>query len=296
MNPHAGATDLVIYMEGGGECYDATTCWGPTPKANNLTGYDGGTFASPNNLQLKYPALKRSSTGSPFAAMDMAYIPYCTGDMHAGTMEVDLTLDGGATMPTYFVGANDLELFLARLVPTFPGVTRVVLLGTSAGGFGTYLTFDRVAGAFGPGVRVDIIDDSGPPLTKPKATDNQALLDTWHFVPPAGCTSPCNSFLAVMTSTRAAQPMSRLGFLSFSWDTTIGPDFGYTATTYPPMIESLFPMHFGSDPNVQTYIVTSTSGHVVESDTTTPGLESDYFQWMTDMLSGSTSWASKTFN
>ena len=35
INPHAGATNLMIYFEGGGDCVDATTCWGPTPGATN---------------------------------------------------------------------------------------------------------------------------------------------------------------------------------------------------------------------------------------------------------------------
>jgi Pectinacetylesterase len=287
VSPHAGATELLVYMEGGGECYDATTCWGPAPAAKNLTGYDGTTFTT-QNQQLAYPALVRSSAESPFAAMSMAYIPYCTGDMHAGTKEADLAVDGG-TMPTYFFGGSNLDLFIARLVPTFPGLTRVVLLGTSAGGFGTYLTFDKFVHAFG--VRVDIVDDSGPPLVHKGETDNQALLSGWGFVPPASC-SPCASFLDVMKSARAEQPQSRLGFLSFSWDTTIGPDFGYTATTYPPMIESLFPTSFGSDPNVQTYIVTSQSGHVVES---VGALAPDYFPWMTAMLGDSPTWASAMY-
>jgi hypothetical protein len=90
---------------------------------------------------------------------------------------------------------------------------------------------------------------------------------------------------------RAEQRQSRLGFLSYSWDTTIGPDFGYDAGTYPPMIESLFPTNFGSDPNVQTYIVTSGSGHVVESDGT---LAKDYFPWMREMLDGDAGWTSAT--
>jgi hypothetical protein len=273
VNPHAGATELLIYLEGGGACYDAASCWGPGTSAKNLTGFDEATFLS----QKLKPALIRSTAGSPFATTNMAYIPYCTGDMHAGTKEVDFTVNG-VTKPTYFFGGNDLDLFLARLVPTFPDVTRVVLLGTSAGGFGTYLNFDKVVRTFG--VRVDIIDDSGPPLVAKGATDNAAVMSTWGYVSPTGC-SPCTSLLGVMKSARAEQPKSRLGFLSFSVDTIIGPDFGYTAAEYPTLIESLFPANFGSDPNVQTYIVTSQSGHVVEG---LPTLEAHYFPWMTAML------------
>ena len=284
VNPHAGATELLIYLEGGGECHDAASCWGPGTSAKNLTGYNQTNFMK----ETMKPALIRSTAGSPFATTNMAFFPYCTGDLHAGTKEVDFTVNG-VIKPTYFVGGNNLDLFLARLLPTFPGVTRVVLLGTSAGGFGTYLNFDKVVRAFG--VRVDIIDDSGPPLVAKGATDNAAVMSTWGYVSPAGC-SPCTSLLDVMKSARAEQPKSRLGFLSFSVDTTIGPDFGYTAAEYPTLIESLFPTSFGSDPNVQTYIVKSQPGHVVEG---VPILEPHYFPWMTAMLNDSPSWTSATY-
>ena len=286
VNPHAGSTELVIYLEGGGECYDATTCWGPSPSAKNVAGYDESAFTSPSNDQLDYPTLARSPA-NPFGAMNMAYVPYCTGDMHAGTLEKDLTVDGG-TIPTYFYGANDMDLFLARLAPTFPGLTRVVLLGTSAGGFGTYLSFDKVVKTFN--VRVDIVDDSGPPIAQAGQSSNEGLFTVWGIAAPTGC-SPCTSFLDVMKAARVEQPQSRFGFLSFSWDTTIGPDFGYTSSTYLNEIDALF-MNFASDPNVHTYIVTSQSGHVVES---VGALASDYLPWMTTMVTDGGTWMNGTY-
>jgi hypothetical protein len=281
VNPHAGATALLIYFEGGGSCYDATTCWGPSPGAENLTGYDATVFASAK--QRNYPVLDRSTGGNPFAAMNMVYVPYCTGDLHFGTTEQSFTVNGTA-MPTYFWGARDLDLFLLRLAATFPNPSRVTSFGTSAGGFASFLDFDRIAKAFG--VRVDILDDSGPPLATMGKTDNSGLLSIWGGAVPAAC-SGCTSFLDVMEYDRQSQPASRLGFLSLTEDTTISADFGYTLSEYGPALEDLFSTDFGSDANVATFFVDGDPGHVVESQA---ALAPDYLPWMTEFVGDSPAW------
>ncbi len=285
VNPHAGATTLVIYLEGGGSCTDAESCWGPNPGANNLSGYDAATFSAAT--QLKYPLLVRSVSGNPLATANFAYVPYCTGDMHGGAKLAQLAGEAG-TIPTYFWGARDLDLFVARLVPTFPGMTRVYLFGTSAGGFGTVLDFDRVSRAFG--VRTDIIDDSGPPITAKGASDNLTIFDTWGYVAPAGC-SGCSSLPAVYSFDRAAQPSSRYAFLSFAQDDVIAPRFGYTVAEYPAVVDA-FSSSIANDPNAATYIVTNETDHVVESQS---ALLPQYLPWITQMVNDDPAWKDGTY-
>jgi hypothetical protein len=58
-----------------------------------------------------------------------------------------------------------MQKFVARWVPTFKDtVKRVILTGSSAGGFGAALNFSMVQDSFGGGVAVDVLDDSGPPF------------------------------------------------------------------------------------------------------------------------------------
>ncbi len=286
INPHAGATDVVIYFEGGGACTNATNCWGTMPQAANVAGYDSTTFSTAK--QRGYPILNRDLATNPFAAKNLVYVPYCTGDMHAGTSEVDLVV-GSTTKPTYFWGGHDLDLFLARVVPTFPDATHVWVVGTSAGGFGTFLTFDQVAHAFGD-VRVDIVDDSGPAIVAKGGVDNSATLTTWGFVPPAGC-SPCTHFSDVLAADRARQPNSKYGFMSFAEDTVISKDFGYTLAEYPAVMTS-YAQSLANDPNAATLIVTNEQLHVVEAD---PTLAVQYLPWLTAMVTDSATWTSTTY-
>src|SRR5207253_2454278 len=134
----------------------ADNCW-ITPTAQHLDGaLIGGETAS---LTILLRLAK-----NPFADANFVYVPYCTGDVHIGSATVDMDVNG-TKKTTYFWGAKNLDMYLARLVPTFPQTTRVILTGISAGGYGAYLNVDRVRSAFG--VRVDVIDDSGPPFDAP---------------------------------------------------------------------------------------------------------------------------------
>src|SRR5690606_4374057 len=96
----------------------------------------------------------------PFAEWSYAYVPYCTGDVHAGDRD---GVDVGGAVRT-FRGYRNMTRYLERLVPTFPNVQRVLLTGVSAGGFGSAFNFAQVKNAFGQAVDVVLVDDSGPPM------------------------------------------------------------------------------------------------------------------------------------
>ena len=295
VSPHAGATNLLIYFEGGGSCSSGETCWGPSPGATNLTGYDATTFA---NNPPKVPTLNRASVGNPFADMSMVFVPYCTGDLHSGTTVASLNLTGGGTKQTYFYGAKDVDVFLERLVPTFPGMSRVTVLGASAGGFGTYMNFDRIQTAFGVGV--DLIDDSGPPhVSKSSTTNNNALLFGIWGTPaglPAGCTG-CNSLRDVLNYdlTRQATftPPGQFAFMSFEEDVIISKDFGYDATTDYPALMQTFSASLPPNGHTATFLVTNDPSHVVESDV---AATTAYFPWLTQMLTQSPTWTDQVYN
>jgi hypothetical protein len=285
VNPHAGATSLLVYFEGGGACTDATSCWGSAPAAANLGQFDATTFAAAKQVQ--YPILNRKVTGNPMSAMNMVYIPYCTGDMHAGTTMTTFTEDGGS-IPTYFWGGNDVDIFLARLVPTFSNTTRVWIAGTSAGGFASVLDWDRVQRAFG--VRTDIIDDSGPPIPAKGATSNAGIFGIWGVIPPTGCNA-CDSLRSIYDYDRQTQPSSRYAFLTFAQDTVISARFNYTLAEYPAVMSG-FSSSIASDPNAATYIFSNEQSHVVESDA---ALVPEYMPWLVEMVSDSASWTDATY-
>ena len=139
------------------------------------------------------------------------------------------------------------------------------------------------------GVRVDIIDDSGPAILSKGATKSGAL-DVWGFVKPTGC-SPCETYADVLTAARKSQPMSKYGFISYAEDTVISKDTGYTVAEFPAVIDA-FVNTLESDPNAATFIVTNKQSHVVQSNL---ALAAQYLPWFTQLATDDPAWTSKTY-
>jgi hypothetical protein len=148
LNP--ASDKLMIFLDGGGACFDTLTC------AGNLANVSIATQRAERTAGV----FDRSNDENPVKDWNVVFVPYCTGDVHGGT-KADGMIDG---TPQKFVGRINLEKFLHRIVPTFADSSQVLLTGSSAGGFGAALNLELVQWAFGD-VPVTAIDDSGPPLS-----------------------------------------------------------------------------------------------------------------------------------
>jgi hypothetical protein len=214
--------DLVIYLEGGGACFNTVTCasvahqggFGASDFAATIADYSTGMF-------------NRTDAKNPLKDATFVFVPYCTGDVHAGSNPTGF---GDRKQVGFINMGKDLEYIL----PKATKVGRVVLAGSSAGGFGAMFNYDRTQTAFGD-KPVTLIDDSGPPLSDKYLTPclQKQMRQYWNLdaAIPAGCTV-CNkddggglgdaaSFvadkyknrrLALITSTRDGVIRSFLGF------------------------------------------------------------------------------------
>lgn len=149
---------LLIYLEGGGACFN---------DACDLLAFDIPFIPPPDGI------FNRNNEDNPVADWNMVYVPYCTGDVHAGNA-TDVLVAGEERQ---FVGYKNIGLILDRLVPTFKDASQVVLTGISAGGFGAAANFEQVQRAFGP-IPVTLVDDSGPPM--PSEVLAPCLQQTWR--------------------------------------------------------------------------------------------------------------------
>jgi hypothetical protein len=153
----------MIYLEGGGACFDATTCAAnPVNVSSQMGQQTGGLF-------------DRTNSSNPVKDWNLVYIPYCTGDIHAGTNANGMV--SGVTGTQKFMGRRNMEAFLNRLVPTFKSATQVLFTGVSAGGFGAAANGVLAQRAFS-WIKVNLIDDSGPPMSNMYVPT--CMQDTWR--------------------------------------------------------------------------------------------------------------------
>ena len=179
--------NLLLFLNGGGVCYDDFFC-GINPP-NVRSSLPGETLISAvldisaNALlpQRQVPpdaGIFRRDPRNPVGDWSMVYVPYCTGDVYGGTKR-DAPVPGTNLPPQQFVGYHNVGLFLEHFGAEFKGAAdQVLLTGSSAGGFGALLNFDRTQTFFGETSEVFAITDSGIPFED--AHLEPCLQKTWR--------------------------------------------------------------------------------------------------------------------
>eukprot|EP00937_MAST-01D_sp_MAST-1D-sp2_P007128 g7128.t1 len=125
----------VIYMKGGGACYDQASC---TSRAKTDLGSStkwaktmhGSGFQSAD-----------CATNPDFCQANQVFVPYCTGDCHKGNNTSPSPLSWGF----YFDGHANFAAIVNELVASRglgKAGQKVLLTGGSAGGVGTFFNLD----------------------------------------------------------------------------------------------------------------------------------------------------------
>jgi len=282
VNPTNASTDLYIYMQGGGACWDEQTCF-TRPGASNLrTGYQAAQFQSEGSLNLYM--FSRTEAANPFQDMSFIFVPYCTGDVHAGN-----AVRTYGTNQVHHRGAANVQAWLPRLAATFPTTQRVFLAGSSAGAFGAQLNYERVVAAF-PSAKVHVLADSGQMIT-PAGPLLNLWLTQWGMTIPAGCTDCTTDFTKYPAYLADRYPESRFGLLAWDQDTVLRTFFGYPAETYRTLTLQLLTSSYNGRANAR-YFLKRGPQHTflgsLNTLTSTPGVTLN--TWVTWWVEGDAAW------
>lgn len=280
VNMASNSNDLLIIYEGGGACYDPFTCYVADAASYISTGY-GETDFQTELASTTFADLfvaNRQDPNNPFAAMNIAYIPYCTGDIHDGNQVV--TYQGMKT-ETHHVGYRNGQIFTRMLQATLPNVNHVWVSGFSAGGFGATLHYTDTQTAFA-GAQVDLIDDSG------SAFPGFSGYPSWAPMYPTCSGCEPNNFVTFVQAFSAANPNSRFGFLSYTTDTVLPTYFNITSTQFTQDLNT-YATTLNPLPNVK-YFFLQGSGHVllINEGATING--ETLPTWLQQMVSESNTW------
>lgn len=282
VNLQSSSNALLILYDGGGACYDTLTCYELNTAANVATGYDATDFATDlPMLQGNYLISNRQDPNNPLANVNMAFIPYCTGDVHDGNQVV---LYSKAPQATHHVGFRNGQIFTQLLAATLPHVTQVYLAGFSAGGFGATFHYADTQQTF-PNVRIDLINDSGSSFPGIPAHAS------WGGMAPDTCpTCDQNDFTTFIEAISHGNPNSRLGILSYSQDTILPLFFNITTAQFTADLNN-YATTLDTLPNTK-YFFESGAGHVLLDDEGLTINGTSIATWLQRMVGGDPNWMS----
>jgi hypothetical protein len=193
---HAGteADKTVIWLQPGEECWpDHPNCGRSSETYTDqealaylASGADGGPFgptsADPDN---------------PVAGWNYIYVPTCDGSFHFGDAAADYDQDGVADH--FHNGLRQTSAAVSLMKQLFPKSRKILIAGSSNGGYGTFGATPIVRLAFQE-ANLYVLNDSGPGLFRAQAPAIwPALIETWGLAPmlPADCPN-CKTQLAYL--------------------------------------------------------------------------------------------------
>ena len=170
---------LMIFLQGGGACWQDF--------------YNCNLFSDELPPPLAYPAsgiwvdefeTETQTLSNPLADWSVVYAPYCDGSIWIGDNEVE------DPVFNLYLGSNRHHRGLRNLTATvdlarssFPNAGRILIAGSSAGGFGasTFAPF-LARFAWGNTEKIMVFNDAGPMLFNPDELDAiQTRADDWQF-------------------------------------------------------------------------------------------------------------------
>ena len=264
VNYNPASTKVVIFLEGGGACFNK---------------YCESLFTRGGNEPSTGVIFDRGNTANPVRDWSWVYVPYCSGDVYGGQGEAML-----AGKQRYFYGYSNFTAFLERWVPTFDA-DHVLLTGSSAGGFGAAVNYAQTQRAFGD-APVTLIDDSGPPMSAEVFPPCLQSLwrTTWGLdktlLVECGddCDNPDDFISDMFDHLRSEFPDMHGGVFSSTGDQTIRAFAGYgwaggynmckdiptavTATVYQAGLNQLRDKAIAGGPGFGTFYVLG-SGHTI---------------------------------
>jgi len=231
--------NVLFYLEGGGACWNSDNCWVSTrAKLDSapilpLTILRAGVFG-PN------PAF------NPMHDWSVVYVPYCDGSVFTG--------DNIADYPrgrVWHRGLSNLSTATDVMRANFPDPGRIVVSGSSAGGFGTFSGYGVMRLAY-PAKEILVLNDSGPGVQK--NDDPQALADrreNWGFEQfrPPSCAA-CSVQPAFITNwAMDLDPVLRASFFSTLQDDVIRGFLDLSGPEYEELLLAVTDQIVASDPD-----------------------------------------------
>jgi hypothetical protein len=186
--------------------------------------------------------------------------------------------------------------YLKRVAATYTAPTRLVVAGSSAGGFGTLVNYESVRNYY-PAAQGFLVDDSGPPLEFNGGPLIQGGFASWGIAdvldPLCGGAGVCEADLSKgLAALIRKHPSDRFSLLSWNSDPIISAFYGiaqadFTTKLLTMTADVIDPVINAGDAasNASAFIAAGSSHTMLDA----PG--SALVTWLDQQVSGGAAWS-----
>jgi len=275
---HGSSDQVLLYLQGGGACWDYTTC------------YVLSTATTTANGAIESGALDIENPASPFKDWNIVFVPYCDGSVFTGDATVDYN---GHT--TFHHGLRNLSVAVDAIKREFPDPSRIVVAGSSAGGYGTFAGYGVTRVAF-PDTPIQVFNDSGPGLQNLDASqDVRDRTANWNFtsrIPPS-CTECSTQYTYLLDWALKRDAELRTALYSYQQDGVISFFIDLDGPAYQSLLLSITGDVHDRDPGrFERFFPRGTSHTVLQSpEFYTQSIDGvALLDWTNAFLAGSSAW------
>jgi hypothetical protein len=274
---------ILVALAGGGVCMrSGLPPEGVTGTAAELYCMEYGNFHDPFFNETTFatdlapaaavPFFRRSDPANPFRDYDFVAVPYCTGDLHAGSMTEPFDYDPSpqGTFEVLHRGHLNVEAVVEDVHARVPADVPVVLTGFSAGAFGAIYNFPTVVARW---PRTRVLADAGTSADiRDSLTAREAdrLVERWaatqllpDYCQERECLTSTLHLLAAHAKAydgRHGRQWLPFGLLQGQQDATLSAFLEVSQCTYELALTSALPEALAAD-NLRAF-VPATTQHV----------------------------------
>ena len=299
--------DLILLLDGGGACW-SSLCSASGSVDQFVSGwakvfaFPEAPPAAPEDPPDPYAVTLGPVDDTDFSDWNAVSIPYCDGSVFMGDNDVPVPSNGDVR---HFHGRQNLAAALDVAVAHFPHPKRVLLVGWSAGGYGTITGMVATRLRY-PDAELYVLDDSGPGVSNlGESADIEQRLSEWNYASlfPQSCTE-CDGgrgqFAYLFDWMLERDRDVRIGVASYFQDDVIPSFLRMPPESYEPLLrETLTPIHEAHPDRFKRFMLPG-QGHVLSvgwnvatagvSVTTAAGVQFD--TWTVAMTNrGDDTWA-----
>lgn len=215
--------EVMLYLQGGGACWNADNCFG-VPMATTRATVPGSRTG----------IFDWTDPANPVAGHDIVFASYCDGSVWSG--------DRISSYGARHWGLRNLSAALDLLKDTTGTPERLVIVGSSAGGFGTLMAAGVARVAF-PEAELWVLNDSGPGIENPRLRDGMGreIREHWgftRFMPPE-CTACDEQLTWLIGHQLDRDDRLRVAMFSYREDYVIGSLFLQLYSAYAPLLREV---------------------------------------------------------